>query len=177
MAKTEVGDCREGKGAVQGSPPSAPWVQHPSHRSLSPGSAWLPTTQPRAALSLFLGTQGGFLLPPCKPLCLEERGDKGRGEQGTAKPARPQHPQELLSLPGSGQSCAQRQEPARLIHHAHGRGTATPCPKPGSAPRVITWVSVFPFLPSGFRRPSDETRQLRVGGRGEFCPVRRRRRQ
>lgn len=67
MAKTEVGDCREGKGAVQGSPPSAPWVQHPSHRSLSPGSAWLPTTQPRAALSLFLGTQGGFLLPRASP--------------------------------------------------------------------------------------------------------------
>ena len=128
-------------------PPSAPRVRTP--RAPCPQAA-----EPRQSLAsgktaqscfepLFLGTRGGFFPPPCKPPCLEERGDKGRGGQGTAEPTRSQCPQGSLSsptAPGAGRQLGSSITPTAAGH-------PSPRPKPGSGPLVLTRASVLPSLP------------------------------
>lgn len=87
MAETDTGDYGEGRGAVQGSPGSAPRVRTP--RASCPQAA-----EPRQCLAanktaqscfepLFLGTWGDFLLPAASPCAWRSgvtRAGAGRGQ-------------------------------------------------------------------------------------------------
>lgn len=161
--RTEMGEYR-GEEALQ----RGPHIQTPLN-ILAPSKTALSCFEP-----LFLGPWGGFVLPPCKPLCLEERGDKGRGRQGTAKPARPQHPQGSLSLLASGQSSSRGQEAAQLIHPNHG--TFVPLSQ-ACLCSTCSCSGVSSSIAALWAQPWGEMRQLEGTLWGPPCPARRRRRR
>lgn len=135
-------------------PPSAPRVRTPQAscpQAAEPGQCLAPSKTAQSCLEpLFFGTRGGFLLPSASPCAW--RSGVTRAGAGRGQPSRRDlgaHKDFFLcrragkAAPGAGRQLGSSITPTATGH-------LSPCPKPGSALRVLARVSVLPLLPSRF---------------------------